>query len=150
MIMINLEMFSDYPLGCGHRCTAVLSPLYMDEQFLTGPADNRARSSHSTYMTILVEQGIPGVIIYTILMLWAIRLIFRLRPRMRTSTNLLSTTYAATVAALAAIAVGDLFVDYLKFEARFWFIALLSVIDKLDKAAFVQDKNTLTELKQQT
>ena len=150
LIRAQLEMFSGHPLGCGHRCTAVLSPLYIDEQFLAGPADNRARSSHSTYMTVLVEQGIPGVIIYTFLMLWTIRLVFRLRPRMRASDNLLSTTYAATVAALAAIAIGDLFVDYLKFEARFWFIAVLAVLDKLDKDRVIQTDNKVPEPQRET
>ena len=32
----------------------------------------------------------------------------------------------------SGIDIRDIFVDYLKFEARFWFIALLMVIVKLD------------------
>jgi len=132
LMKAQLQMFSSYPLGCGHRCTAVLSPLYLDEEYLTGPEESKARSSHSTFITLLVEQGVPGLAIFIALMIWIIRIIFRLRHQMRLSEGLLTTTYAATVATLAAIAVGDLFVDYLKFEARFWFIALLLVLAKLD------------------
>ncbi|MDH3468437.1 MAG: O-antigen ligase family protein [Gammaproteobacteria bacterium] len=135
LMKAQLQMFSNYPLGCGHRCTAVLSPLYLDEKHLTGPEERKARSSHNTFMTLLVEQGIPGVVIYIALMLWIVRMVFRLRHRMRQSEGLLATTYAATVAILAAITVGDQFVDYLKFEARFWFIALLLVLVKLDAAS---------------
>jgi hypothetical protein len=132
LMKAQLQMFSDHPLGCGHRCTAVLSPLYLEQKHLTGPEGSKARSSHSTYTTLLVEQGVPGLVIYAAMMLLIIRLILRSRHRMRQSEGLLATSYAATVAILAAIAVGDLFVDYLKFEARFWFIALLMVLIKLD------------------
>jgi len=135
LMKAQLEMFSNYPLGCGHRCTAVLSRTYLDEKYLTGPEGNRGRSSHNTFLTILVEQGIPGVIIYVALLIWIARTVFRLRHQMRLHDGLLSTTYAATVASLAAIIVGDLFVDYLKFEARYWFIALLMVLVKLDRAS---------------
>jgi len=129
----QLEMFANYPFGCGHRCTAVLSPQYLDNKYLTGPEGNKARSSHNTYLTLLVEQGIPGIVLYFGLLFWMARTVLPLRHRMRLSDGLLSTTYAATVAALAAITVGDLFVDYLKFEARYWFIALLLVLIKLDQ-----------------
>jgi O-antigen ligase len=132
LIQSQFEMFSDYPMGCGHRCTAVLSPTYMDDVYLTGKEGNRARSSHNTYMTLLVEQGLPGAIFYVLLLIWIARTTFRLRGRMRNSTGLVPTAYAATVSILAAITVGDLFVDYLKFEARFWFIGMLMVLAKMD------------------
>lgn len=136
----QLRMFAEYPLGCGHRCTAALSPLYLDEAYLTGTGENRARSSHNTYFTLLVEQGIPGVVLYILLTVWIARRVFRLRKPMRSSSGLLPNVYAATVAILGAIAVGDLFVDYLKFEARVWFLAILMVLQKLHAA----DQNRTT------
>jgi O-antigen ligase len=130
----QFEMFADYPLGCGHRCTVVLSPAYLDDTYLTGSGERRGRASHNTFMSLLVEQGIPGAVLYVMLLLWTVRAIFRLRDRMQSSIGLLPITYTATVATLGAITVGDMFVDYLKFEARVWFLALLIVLERLEYA----------------
>ncbi len=133
LLKAQFEMFEDYPMGCGHRCTAVLSPAYLESRYLTGrEGESRARSSHNTFMSLLVEQGIPGALFYILSLIWIARLTFRLRSRMRCSSGMLPIVYAAVVASLGAITVGDLFVDYLKFEARFWFIGLLMVLVKMD------------------
>ena len=132
LIDAQFKMFADYPMGCGHRCTAVLSPIYLDEKHLTGEEGRRARSSHNTFMSLLVEQGIPGGVLYVLLLIWIARTTFRLQYRMRSSNGLLPITYAATVAILGAITVGDIFVDYLKFEARVWFLALLVALERLE------------------
>jgi hypothetical protein len=128
----QVRMFAHHPLGCGHRCTATLSPAYLEDRFLTtSDSGNRGRSSHNTFMTLLVEQGVPGALLYILLLFWVARLVLRLRDPLRSSSGLLANSYAATVAILGAIFVGDLFVDYLKYEARVWFMAILMVIEKL-------------------
>ena len=132
LMKAQLRMFAEHPLGCGHRCTADLSPAYLDDVFLTGEEGQRARSSHNTFLTLLVEQGIPGAVMYIFLLVWIARSVLRLRDPMRRLSGLLPNTYAATVAILGAITVGDLFVDYLKFEARVWFLAVLMVLYKLE------------------
>lgn len=138
LVLMNaqLEMFKNHPAGCGHRCTAVLSPNYLDEIYLSkGKAGERARSSHNTFMSLMVEQGVPGIIFYLILLMWIARTCLKLRKRMRDRVGLIPLTYGAVVAILAAITVGDMFVDYLKFEARLWFIALLMVLVRMDAEA---------------
>ena len=85
-----------------------------------------------TFMSLLVEQGIPGAVLYVLLLIWIARTTFRLRHPMRSSNGLLPITYAATVAILGAITIGDMFVDYLKFEARVWFLALLVALERLE------------------
>ena len=131
LIDAQWQMFTDHPLGCGHRCTATLSPMYLEDRYLTGKEGNRARSSHNTFMTLLVEQGILGVVLYALLLIWIARTTFRLRRNLYQSIGLIPNTYAATVAILGAITVGDMFVDYLKFETRVWFLAILMVIDRM-------------------
>lgn len=136
----QFDMFLDHPLGCGHRCTASLSAAYLDDEFLAGKRGERqARSSHNTFLALLVEQGILGGMLYLMMLIWIARKVFRLREPMCNSTGLLANTYAATVAILGAITVGDLFVDYLKFETRIWFLAMLMVIDRMEAAAAVQE-----------
>jgi O-antigen ligase len=131
IIFAQLEMFKAHPFGCGHRCTATLSPQYLDDRFLTGQGSERQRASHNTIMSLLVEQGAPGVILYALLVGWTFRTVMKLREIMRRNEGLAGQAYAAIAASLAAIFVGDLFVDYLKFEARIWFLALLMVVVKL-------------------
>jgi O-antigen ligase len=137
----QFEMFSDHPLGCGHRCTAVLSPAFLDDRYLTGPEGNRARSSHNTFMTLLVEQGVPGAIFYVLLLAWIVRTSLQLKETMRSTIGLVPYTYTAVVAILGAITVGDFFVDYLKFEARLWFVALLMVLVKFDAQDKLQESH---------
>lgn len=128
LIKKQFEMFADYPMGCGHRCTANLSRIYLEDRYLTGAPGRRARSSHNTFMSLIVEQGIPGAILYVGLLYWIARNALRLRHEMRNQTGLIPLTYVATVSILGAITVGDMFVDYLKFEARFWFLGILMVL----------------------
>jgi O-antigen ligase len=122
------EMFKKHPFGCGHRCTAALSPKYLDDRYLTGPPENRARSSHNVLLTLLVEQGVPGVIFYLFFIGWYIRSSILLMRRLRSSEGLASVVFPATVAVLGAGLVADLFVDLLKFEMRFWFAAMMLLL----------------------
>jgi O-antigen ligase len=114
--------------------------MYLDERHLA----NGRRSSHNTFMSLLVEQGVPGVLFYFVLLIWTARNVFRLRRPMREASALTAALYAGTAAALGAITVGDMFVDYLKFEARFWFIGLLMVLVKFQESnKSLQAKNDL-------
>jgi hypothetical protein len=64
LLEAQMRMAAGYPHGAGHRGTAALSPQYLDREWLTFGTDDSeeeaARSSHNTFMTVLVEQGIPG------------------------------------------------------------------------------------------
>jgi len=124
-------MFEDNILGCGHRCTAILSPLYLPDSYLTGPSGHRGRASHNTFMSLLVEQGIVGVFFYLYITFWVFRNLFKLRQDMKYSSGFIPLALTACASALSAIFVGDMFVDYLKLESRFWFIAILMVLPAL-------------------
>lgn len=118
------RMFMEYPFGCGHRCTVILSPRFLDAAFLS----NGGRASHNTVMTMLVEHGIPGILIYSLLFIWMWKNLLKLARECKGKEGLLPSMVPAIAASLAAITLGDLFVDYVKFEARFWFVATLMVM----------------------
>jgi len=140
------RMFKDYPFGCGHRCTATLSTLYLDDKYLTGSGSTRSRASHSTIMTMLVEHGIPGIIIYIYMLFWLYGHIRNQRLVNATSNTIVAMAFVATVASLSSIFLGDIFVDYLKLESRVWFIGLLLSIIQLWKRSYVnQPKQQLPE-----
>jgi O-antigen ligase len=113
------QMFLQYPMGIGHRGTAVLSPLYLEDRWLTGSADgDRARSSHNTFMTALVEQGIPGGLMFIWLSLWTVGALLRLRSlQVKHGDAEVSVFIAGNTA------------DFLMAEVQFWiFAAFVSLL----------------------
>lgn len=125
IIKAQWRMFRDHPMGCGHRCTEILSPQYMPAENL---AQQGARSSHNTFMTMLVEHGLPGAAFYVAMVAWSLRVVFRLARRFRNDDGFLARVFPSVAAGLAAIFVGDVFVDYLKLEVRIWLLALLVLL----------------------
>lgn len=132
------EMFRRHPLGTGHRGTAVLSPIYLDESQLTTSQDAggnvlRARSSHNTTMTILTEHGVPGALVFTGLLAWALRNAYRLRKLGKTEEyRRLALISMGIGGALGSVFVAGQFVDYLKAEALIWMIGLLAAVSLLN------------------
>lgn len=135
------QMFELHPLGCGAKCTNVLSPQFIPSRFLVGGQ----RSSHNTFMSMLVDHGVPGGVFYLLLLAWtyiALRRAARYTARARRETvdeRFAAVILPALAAVMAAIVVGDLFVEYPKLEARVWFIGLLISFVHL------QSKNVLVE-----
>jgi len=128
MIKAQLNMAKQCPLGCGHRASEVLSPQFLDPQYLTGAG---FRSSHNVFMTLLVEQGIPGVIIFLLIVKWTGASLRRLkRETARSDATVEQNTRAVHAAAiggsLVVVLVGGLFADFSKCEVQIWMIALLA------------------------
>jgi O-antigen ligase len=136
------QMTLRYPFGSGHRGTAVLSPQYMDEKYLTlvGDTNIRAgRSSHNTFMTALSEQGFIGAFMFLVMWGWCAKTSLSLRRR----TNQIGPRFAGDVAAIAgalmAIFAAGIFVDYLKAEVQVWLMALLAAAASIVARAPVAD-----------
>ena len=70
----QVAMYKTKPiLGYGHRGTQELSPLYLNARHMTRVGAGRlARSSHNTVMTIVVEHGIPGIVLMVALFCWMV------------------------------------------------------------------------------
>jgi O-antigen ligase len=124
----QLEMAKAYPMGSGHRGTEVLSRQYIPEEYLSqnGQQAIGARSSHNTFLTTLVEQGIPGALMFIMMVLWC-------RSALKATRRASPEAYGEEVAQLAAIGAAlivilfaGLFVDYLKAEVQVWLFALLA------------------------
>lgn len=123
----QVQMFLEYPQGCGHRCTAVLSPRYLEQRWLTTDASgDSARASHNTFMTALVEQGIPGAMIFIWLTLWTLLTTVRFKGKETPDRDPeIGTLVAAVVAVLASIFVAGNTADFLMAEGQFWMLAAL-------------------------
>jgi len=122
----QMQMFASHPMGIGYRGTVVLSQQYLDRKWLTLGDDTPTRSSHSTFLTAMVEQGLPGGLIYGVLVLWVLAAAVRVRRLNATSTDPEIVTLAASLcAALTAVLVAGISADYLTKEVQFWLYAAL-------------------------
>jgi hypothetical protein len=125
----QLRMLQSYPFGSGHKGNAALSPQYLEEKWLTRRRDDEpmGRSSHNTFLTTLVEQGIVGAALYGWLSLWVLMTVFRLKLMQWQSVSFQVRSPAmACCTAIAVVWVAGLFTDYLLAEIQVWLFALLA------------------------
>jgi O-antigen ligase len=131
----QLRMFAEYPFGSGHKGTAVLSRRYLDARWLTrrhGEDESAAaRASHNTFLTALVEQGIPGAIVYLALLAWGVLVVGRLRSAHGAAQPRETAYGGAPAVALTVVLVAGLFTDYLMAEVQIWMLALLVAHQRL-------------------
>lgn len=121
IVRAQWRMFQSHPFGCGAMCTSALSPAYLPPEDLS----EGQRASHNTFMTMLVDHGIPGGTLYLLLLAWMIATLRKSARYVRGSDGFPAAVLPALAAGMAAITVGDLFVQYPKLEARVWFVCLL-------------------------
>jgi hypothetical protein len=129
----GLRMFAAHPLGVGHRGFATLSPKYLDTIYLT---ESGARSSHNTFISTLVEQGLPGVVMFSMLWLWVLKSCLLARRRANEKRPLLEVCMmAAACAGLVVVVIGGQFADFLKTEVQVWLLAILAGLRQLPAPA---------------
>lgn len=136
----QLRMAAEYPHGSGYRGTVVLSPNYIDREWLTvakgGDESTAARASHNTFLTTLVEQGLPGAIIFITLVLWTLARVLRIRHlNARGADPEVTTLAAACCGALVVVFVAGVAADYLMAEVQFWLFAALVSALQLSEAS---------------
>lgn len=125
----GIVMSSSHPLGVGHRGFAVLSSAYLDPEYLD---QTGARASHNTFISALVEQGLPGAILFSLLWLWVLKSCLAARRMARMNRSfLLVSMQAAVCASLVVVFVGGQFADFLKSEIQIWLLALLASLKAL-------------------
>jgi O-antigen ligase len=126
----NIRMARDYPLGAGYRGNETLSAYYIPPEFLT--AETSTRSAHNTFLAILVDQGIPGAILFVLLIIWGgIRLTALLFMDRHGLPSELGGLRAMIGSSLAALLVSGQFVNALRLEVAIWLIAMLAALDVL-------------------
>ena len=140
----QLRMFLDHPLGVGHRGTAALSGQYLEEKWLTkdknGSDAAPERSSHNTFLTTLVEQGVPGALLFVSLILWTLVAALRLRRLQGPSSDPAMTTLGASMCgALISVFVAGNTADYLLAEVQFWLLPTLVSVFWLSESRNLAD-----------
>jgi O-antigen ligase len=131
----QVRMAALHPLGTGHRGTVELSREFIAEKYLTVLPDGSVgqRSSHNTFMTAWVEQGVPGAIMFICIVGWCFSTGLKVRRRYRGIDADVEGHCAAICASLAVFFLAGVFVDYLKNEIQIWMFALLAALASLEK-----------------
>jgi len=126
----QLRMFRDYPMGAGHQGTAWLSPNYIDERWLVGSTGDRA--SHNTVMSVLVDQGIPGILLFTLMAWSALKLLVRMKRLDKSGLPLRYGLYRTMIGgAITSVLGAGMFAQNLKAEVLVWCIVLIAVLWRL-------------------
>jgi O-antigen ligase len=124
LVKAQWQMASLHPLGTGHRGTEVLSAQYLAEEYLT---EGGARSSHSAFMTVLVEQGVPGAVLFVLMLVVVARLLRKVDlVSAREGLVEAGVVNAAVGGSLMVVFAGGLFADFSKCEVQIWMFALLA------------------------
>ena len=136
----GLRMVADYPMGTGGGGFEYLSRDYMPPELLT---TGQIRASHNTYLLILVEQGIVGLILFLLILfslylhLWRSYQQFNVNAAADSlvvashNRMLKQFTVLALIVALVSQNVGALVSDRLYYEYFFILAALVTVYHPL-------------------
>lgn len=125
----NWRMFQDYPMGVGHRGNDLLSPNYMPEHLLTDKEGSQIRSAHNTIMAILVDHGLPGIVLFVLLHVAIARAILRLRRDSLDDPSPQMMAFAAGLAlALAIYWLNAQFANMIKGEIVIWIAAMTAAL----------------------
>jgi O-antigen ligase len=133
----QLRMFADYPMGVGHRGTVALSRQYIPEEYLAKDAgvaeENRQRSSHNMFLSVLVEQGVIGVVIYFSLLVAAFHRVLKQRSAVTATDEQkrVSMLAAGVGGALVTVLLAGQFADYLRAEVLAWIYAMVVALSRI-------------------
>jgi O-antigen ligase len=125
-------MFLDYPMGVGYRNYPYVSPRYLPDGVLTAVGEQRVRSAHNSYFTVLCETGIIGFIIWTSMFVLAIRLFRRLRKRNKGKAASEVAIYGmAFEVGLYGWAIGGWTQAYHEVDPAYWFVGCAVILTRL-------------------
>ena len=128
IIEAQYNIFKNAPiLGHGHRGTLLLSPQYIPDTYLTGDEGNRARGSHNILMSLLVDFGIVGTVLYLSIVYLFLKRLFAMRKSIiNLEAGNLSILYMAGVAALMTLMASSMFSNSLRLEIDIFIFGILS------------------------
>jgi len=137
IIGAQFRMFKDYPVGLGSRTTAYLSRDYLAAEWLTAAsgqdrATHGARASHNSIMSVVTDQGVPGIVISLFALAAIIQMFRRMRQYSRAGHDpTVALMGASCCAALVTVWTAGLFTNYLRAEVQIWCLAMLAAIIQL-------------------
>ncbi|MEN6632195.1 MAG: O-antigen ligase family protein [Candidatus Polarisedimenticolia bacterium] len=132
------RMFADHPFaGVGTRNFGIAAPLYEDQVYADQSGHHMwGRVCHSIYFTVLAEQGLAGVVPFTIVLWWCFRThrkILRAARRRPDDGNLAAASMLsrAIVAALFAVLACGAFLSAAWYPPLWIMVGLLAGLNRV-------------------
>jgi len=142
----GIEMAKDYPLGAGPNGFKNLAHRYMPDDVLTlHPVRGYGvRGAHNTYLQVLVEQGILGLLIYLMICAQSLKLIYK---GINFSKDNLFWKYNFLALGISFLSVmaGGMFASRIYYEFFWWQIAIIIVAYSFVKPNTTDSDNSLQE-----
>lgn len=124
------NMFLDHPWGVGYRNYPVVSPRYLDREYLT----QGRRSAHNSFFTVACETGLQGFVAWIGAFGGALWLLRRIRKGADRSNPSRIQTYAMGLEfGLYGWLAGGWFQSYHEVDPAYWFAAIAVVLTRLDQ-----------------
>lgn len=124
----SIQMFLDYPLGVGYRNYLLVSPRYLPPEFL----DHGKRSAHNSYLAVLCELGVQGLLAFLWTFGGAIVLLRRVRKASNREEPDRLELYAFGIeVGLCGWLIGGLFHDLHNVDPAYWFVAFGVALTRL-------------------
>lgn len=137
----GLQMAGEYPLGAGPGAFKELAKDYMPAEILTyhkkeGPG---VRGAHNSYLLVMTEQGILGLVLWLVLCSSTLLLIYRSYIKLKKIIDAdlfwFYCVFALGISFLSTL-VGGLFTSRVYYEFFWWQIALAVVLFSLVDTLF--------------
>ncbi len=137
----QVRMAEEYPFGTGEKGTVVLSPKFIAEEYMSSQG---GRSSHNAFLTVLVEEGVPGAILSLALVWWTARTLRRLARGSNAPDKLTRAVQTAAIGgALTVVFVGGWFADFSQCEVQIWMLAALASVTQYSRLSLRRPEATL-------
>ena len=133
---VALDMTADRPLGVGLKN---FESAYDRYDFSNGAFGER-RATHNSYLQVMAETGIQGLLAYLFTFTWALILLFRIRRRSRDSTlddearRFFFTSSNGLIASVVAFLAGSTFISQAINDLTWLTFALVAALDRISVA----------------
>ncbi|MCU7919610.1 MAG: O-antigen ligase family protein [Candidatus Thiodiazotropha sp. (ex Epidulcina cf. delphinae)] len=136
--MYGLEMAKDHPLGVGPEGFRELSRFYMPEENLTvhPGAEHGVRAAHNSYLQVLVEQGVLGLIVYMIICFYTLFLLIDSAKQIKKSGisgSFLDLLIVALNISFVVSLMGGMFGSQVYYEFFWWQVVISLVAHSMTK-----------------
>lgn len=129
----GMQMASDHPFGVGPNGFKKLARFYMPKEVLTflPGAQHGQRAAHNTYLQVIVEQGILGIIIWLALCFhtsWFLYRAFKLISSLKERKPFLRLSIFALNVSFFTSLIGALVTSRIYYEFFWWQVAFAAIV----------------------
>lgn len=115
-------------IGHGNQGTLMLSRYYLDNKWLTGKEGARSRGSHNLTLSILVDGGLVGVVLYFGIFAYILKYFFSQRRNIVNESDGLYMLFLGAGLGIICFLITSQFANSVKLETDIWLMGMASVL----------------------